>query len=131
MLMVMTKGRAALDNKITKHLDGLWERQAAYHASLQRIVDARRAVTENKLLGDSDPSREAILLADLWERQAAYHASRERIADTQRAVTENKLLGDPSRYATLLADYQEAVNHLLDTGPRENRPATTGVPSIK
>jgi len=124
MLMVMTAGRAALDNKITKQLDDLWERQAAYHACLQRIADARRAVTENQLLGD--PSREAILLADLWERQAAYHASRERIADTQRAVTENKLPGDPSREATLLA-----VNHLLDTGTRENRPATTGVPSIK
>jgi hypothetical protein len=81
MLMVMTTGRAALDNKITKHLDGLWQRQAAYHASLQRIVDARRA------------------------------------------VTENQLFGDPSREAILLADYQEAVTHVLDTGTREKKPA--------
>jgi hypothetical protein len=79
--MVMMTGRAALDNKITKQLDDLWERQAAYHASLQRIADA------------------------------------------QRAVTENKLLGDPSREAILLADYQEALNHLLEIGTR-----VTGLP---
>jgi hypothetical protein len=74
----MMTGRAALDNKITKQLDDLWERQAAYHASLQRIADVQRAVTENKHLGGSDPSRESILLAD----------------------------------------YQEAVNHLLEIGAR-------------
>jgi CheY-like chemotaxis protein len=87
-LMVMMTGRAALDNKITKQLDDLWQRQADYRASLQRIADAQRAVTENKLLGDSDPSREAILLAD----------------------------------------YQEALNQLLETGARVNRPARTCVP---
>jgi hypothetical protein len=79
--MVMITGRAALDDKITKRLDDLWQRQADYRASLQRIADAQRAVTANKLLGDSDPSREAILLAD----------------------------------------YQEAVNHLLETGTRVTR----------
>jgi hypothetical protein len=72
----MMTGRAALENKITKQLDDLWQRQAVYHASLQRIADA------------------------------------------QRAVTENKLLGDPSREAILLADYQEALNHLLEIGAR-------------
>jgi hypothetical protein len=77
----MMTGRAGLDNKITKQLDDLWERQAAYHASLQRIADARRAVTEHKLHGDSDPSRESILLAD----------------------------------------YQEALNHLLETATRINQ----------
>jgi hypothetical protein len=79
--MAMKTGRAASDNKITKQLDDLWQRQAAYHASLQRIADAQRAVTESKLLGDSDPSREAILLAD----------------------------------------YQEALNHLLEIGPHVYR----------
>ena len=63
----MKTGRAALDSKVTKQLDDLWQRQAAYQASLQRIADAQRAVTESKLLGDSDPSREAILLADNQE----------------------------------------------------------------
>lgn len=76
--MVMMTGRAALDAKITKQLKDLRQRQAAYHASLQRIADAQRAVAKHKLLGDSDPSREAILLAD----------------------------------------YQEVLNHLLETGTR-------------
>lgn len=75
--MVMMTGRAGVE--ITKQLDDLWQRQAAYHASLQRIADAQRAVTENKRLGDSNPSREAILLAD----------------------------------------YQEALNHLLEIGTRK------------
>ncbi len=56
-----------MDDKLTKQLDDLRQRQAAYHASLQRIADAQRAFTESKLLGDSDPSREAILLADFQE----------------------------------------------------------------
>lgn len=89
--MVMIRGRAALDSKITKQLDDLWQRQADYRASLQRIANAQRAVTANKLLGDSNPSRAAILLAD----------------------------------------YEAALNHLLETGTRVNRPARTQVPSVK
>jgi hypothetical protein len=57
-------------------------------------------------------------LKDLWRRQAAYAASRQKIADAQMAIAENKRLGvsDPSRDAMLLADYQEALNHLLEIG---------------
>src|ERR1700730_18455155 len=66
-LVVLMTGRAALDAKITKQLKDLRQRQAAYHASLQRIADAQRAVAKHKLLGDSDPSREAILFADYQE----------------------------------------------------------------
>ena len=65
-------------------------------------------------------------LDGLWRRQAAYAASRRRIADAQMAIVENKRLGvsDPSRDA-LLADYQEALNHLLEIG--DLRPlASTG-----
>ncbi|MGA7386153.1 MAG: hypothetical protein WBW81_16090 [Methylocella sp.] len=56
-----------MDTKIMKQLYDLWRWQSAYHASLQRIADAQRAVTENKLLGGSDLSREAILLATYQE----------------------------------------------------------------
>jgi hypothetical protein len=60
-------------------------------------------------------------LDDFRRRQAAYVASLERIADAQSAIAENKLLGgdDPSRHATLLAAYQEALNHLLEIGEHQ------------
>ena len=46
---------AALDDGITKKLDELRWRQAAYAASRRRIEDAQMAIVENKRLGVSDP----------------------------------------------------------------------------
>jgi len=52
---------AALDDGITKKLDELRWRQAAYAASRRRIADAQMAIVENKRLGVSDPSCDAML----------------------------------------------------------------------
>jgi hypothetical protein len=46
---------AALDDGITKKLNELRRRQAAYAASRRRIADAQMAIVENKRLGVSDP----------------------------------------------------------------------------
>jgi hypothetical protein len=52
---------AAFDDGITKKLDELRWRQAAYAASRRRIADAQMAIVENKRLGVSDPSCDAML----------------------------------------------------------------------
>ena len=72
-------------------------------------------------------------LDDLWRRQAAYAASRRRIADAQMAIVENKRLGvsDPSRDAMLLADYQEALNHLLEIGEHMSRTSPSEHPHLE
>ena len=72
-------------------------------------------------------------LDDLWRRQAAYAASRRRIADAQMAIVENKRLdvSDPSRDAMLLADYQEALNHLLEIGEHMSRTSPSEHPHLK
>jgi DNA-binding NtrC family response regulator len=48
-------------------LDAFRRRQAAYAASLEKIADAQLAIVENKLLGVSDPSRDANLLSAYQE----------------------------------------------------------------